>query len=962
MKNTYPIKGNSRSKANLAVLAALGLMMPSMLFAQDDEKSEDGNDIEVIEVKGIKSSVISAQQVKMGSDKIMDGISADDIGALPDRSVTETLQRVAGVAIDRYMTQGDPEHFSVEGNGVIVRGLTQVRSELNGRSTFSANGGRTLSFNDVPPELLSAVNVYKSPTADQIEGGLGGTVDLETRLPFQEDGTKLAFNLSANYGDLIEETKPAYSALYSDTWETSAGKFGVLVDFAKSELSTRNDSMYLRPFFYRDDIQGHEGETVYVPRGADWRTMYFDRERTGAYAAIQYAPTKNQEFTLTYFSSEYDMQWSEDAIFVGNWPYGVQASLDSEFDANGVFQKGRLTQDGGIAMGSDVRASVQESKTEDLALRYRYFADEFNLEFSIQKVDSTSVGLDATVATEVTVPYIDVDLTGSLPTVDSDAEYLATPGNYAWNFIMDNQYDRQADMTAFDFDMEYFLQNKLFPAIKFGARYSKSESDNADTGYNWSALAPGWARWWALSANDEVARIPTEDQLHLNTFDNFFAGRVPSPANVYAPNASYALGYPNSFQQLQDMFEYTPGNEWMIWNKRDLADDQWNNSQTEKTTAAYAMVDYETELGGFPVTGNFGVRYVKTENTAHGHIQYPFISQFGDGAYEDLAAEHSYSNVLPSFNAKVELTDDLLLRLAVAKTMARPDFNSLRADLTLNANLTSAAEAARQAAIDAGETPPTPTADDYVLTLSSDYNPYLDPMEATQFDLSLEWYYEEGSSAYFALFAKDISGYQVTQTSQVEYGGFNYLATWPVSSAEAEMKGAELSINHFFTDLPAPFDGLGVQANYTYIDSSTVAEDTAQPFDTDGSTFGVMPYRGLSEHSYNLVAIYEKNDISIRLAYNWRDEYLTSTNANGFSGTENDIYYGLPLYNAATGYLDGSIQYRLTDSISLVLEANNLGDTITKNTMVQNGPGKHYGAYHINDVRYALSVRGHFSM
>ena len=164
----------SRTRTSLCVLSALGLLThASATLAQEAEPqtTEDEETVEVIQVSGMRSSIITATEAKMSSDKIMDGISALDIGALPDRSVTETLQRVPGVAIDRYMTQGDPEHFSVEGNGVIVRGLTQVRSELNGRSTFSANGGRTLSFGDVPPELLSAVNVYKSPSADQIEGG-----------------------------------------------------------------------------------------------------------------------------------------------------------------------------------------------------------------------------------------------------------------------------------------------------------------------------------------------------------------------------------------------------------------------------------------------------------------------------------------------------------------------------------------------------------------------------------------------------------------------------------------------------------------------------------------------------------------------------------------------------------------------------------------------------------------------
>ncbi|WP_416306010.1 TonB-dependent receptor [Neptunicella sp. SCSIO 80796] len=937
-----------RTKTSLFVLSALGMLVPTLGYAADEPNKED-EELEIIKVSGLRSSIISAQEKKLNSNKIMDGISADDMGALPDRSITETLQRVAGVAIDRYMTQGDPEHFSVEGNGVIVRGLSQVRSELNGRSSFSATGGRSLSFGDVPPELLSAVNVYKSPSADQIEGGLAGTIDLVTRLPFQEDGQKMAFTLSANHGDLIEETKPAYSLLYSNNWDTSIGKIGFLADIAYSELSTRNDSIYVRPFFYRDDIAGHEGETVYVPRGADWRTMHFNRERTGNYVALQWAPADNHELTLTYFNSNYDMQWDEDAIFVGNDPYTVQATADSKFGDDNVLYQGRLYQDGGIPMGSDVRVAVQESETTDITLGYRYYNDKLEFTASVQNVDSESSGLDSTVATEILVPYLDVDFSGSVPEVGSDADYLATPGNYNWNFQQDSQYLKKGDMTAVQADVKYFLDSKMFPTLKVGGRYSDSTSDNADTGYNWAVLATSWAQG-AISPETQANITPAESDLHLNTFDNFFGGQVSSPANVYAPIVDFALNHPTSYETLRDRFEYTE--DWIApWQLRSLDDENYQNNQTEKTYSAYFMLDYELDTK-LPISGNFGVRYVKTENTAHGHLSYPNNSLFGGPQFIAQDAEHSYSNVLPSLNVRIELSEDVLLRLAVAKTMARPDFSTLGANLNLSANIK---EGDCQDAQENGEEVGT---DCFLLTAASDTNPYRDPMEATQFDASLEWYYDEGGSMYFALFSKDVDGYESTQLRTENYGGFDYNVSRPVSTGEADMKGFEISINHFFKTLPEPFDGLGIQANYTYIDSSTSVEEDAEPFDADGSTYGPMPYLGLSKNAYNLVGIYEKGPISFRLAYNWRSEFLMSTRANGYKADDNS--WALPVFNAPAGYLDGSIAYKINDNLTLALEANNLGDTVTKNIMKQNGPGNHYGAYHASDRRYALSLRGNF--
>src|SRR5690625_721546 len=176
-------------------------------------------------VSGQRQSIQSAQLIKQDADQIVDSIVADDIGKLPDRSVTETLQRVPGVTIERFMDIGDPEHFSAEGSGVAVRGMKHVRSELNGRDTFSASGGRSLSFEDVPAELMAGVDVYKNPSADMVEGGIDGTVDLRTRMPFDAEGQVVSGSVSLNYGDFIEETDPSASILYSNRWDTNAGEF-----------------------------------------------------------------------------------------------------------------------------------------------------------------------------------------------------------------------------------------------------------------------------------------------------------------------------------------------------------------------------------------------------------------------------------------------------------------------------------------------------------------------------------------------------------------------------------------------------------------------------------------------------------------------------------------------------------------------------------------------------------------
>src|SRR5471032_1401096 len=173
----------------------------------------------VVVVTGQRAALQSAQKIKQNSDEIVDSIVADDIGKLPDRSVTEVLQRIVGVTIDRTMAKGDPEHFSVEGSGVSIRGLSYVRSELNGRDSFSANGGRSLNFEDVPPELMAGVDVYKNPSAEQVEGAVGGLVNLRTAMPFDFTGQKFSISLSDGYSTLRKAASPKISALYSNRWD-----------------------------------------------------------------------------------------------------------------------------------------------------------------------------------------------------------------------------------------------------------------------------------------------------------------------------------------------------------------------------------------------------------------------------------------------------------------------------------------------------------------------------------------------------------------------------------------------------------------------------------------------------------------------------------------------------------------------------------------------------------------------
>jgi TonB-dependent receptor len=377
----------------------------------DDSAAEGGDEIVVT---GIRQSLANSQNIKRNADTVVDAITAEDIGALPDRSVTEALQRVPGVAINRFAGSNDPDHFSVEGSGVVIRGLNFVRSEFNGRDTFSANAGRSLGFADVPAELLGSVEVYKNFTAEMIEGGLAGTVNLNTRLPFDNrGGFHVGFSAEMNYSDFIKKATPTASFLVSNTWETGIGRFGLLGSLAYSQVKSRADGMQVTNFQTRDaaiviqafatnEIRrnrlpgtetcpipnpgtGPTSEsgvrcTAFAPIGATFRTQEFDRERAGYALAGQWESNdRTMLLTAQFLRSDARQSWGERTFEIGGdlseyntFPVGCGRTpntqvgggqtaaacrpgqyTDYQYDEDGVFESGFITFPGNGWRSSD---------------------------------------------------------------------------------------------------------------------------------------------------------------------------------------------------------------------------------------------------------------------------------------------------------------------------------------------------------------------------------------------------------------------------------------------------------------------------------------------------------------------------------------------------------------------------------------------------------------------------------
>jgi TonB-dependent receptor len=324
-------------------------------------------------VTGTRQALRTSQQIKRNADTVVDSITATDIGAFPDKSVAEALQRVPGITVNRFAATSDTAHFSAEPSGVIIRGLPQVRSEFNGRDTVSATSSRGLSWTDITPELLQGVDVYKNQTADMIEGGIAGTVDLRTRVPFDAKGQLIQVGARANYGDLDKKWTPDLNGYYSNRWQTEGGEFGIMANLAYSQVKTRSQGVqYGRTAIVENG--GPDFPTLaFFPASIEFLDNEYNRKRYGIAGAAQWKSSDGKLLaTAQYLRSLYKNAWRERNF--GDWGLGpdlygfnvrtrIEGPLNGPgnlsgrvpvpapgtdpftFDSNGNFQSGTTSRD-----------------------------------------------------------------------------------------------------------------------------------------------------------------------------------------------------------------------------------------------------------------------------------------------------------------------------------------------------------------------------------------------------------------------------------------------------------------------------------------------------------------------------------------------------------------------------------------------------------------------------------------
>ena len=340
------------ASASALVLAATGvsaLAQQSVVGNDSAPQAKAATDDTLVIVTARRKALRSAIEIKRNSDTIVDSVVADEAGKLPDNSITEVLQRVSGVSISRFTsTNGGSSGFQIEGTGVTVRGLPFNSSMLNGQQLFSANGASAISWNEVTPELMAGVDVYKASRADLIEGG-ASLINLRTHLPFDFKETQRNITVGGSYGNQVEKGSPRVSAMFSKRFDTNIGELGVLWDLAYSGLHQQSSDLQVGAMFGEyAPTSTRADHMAFVPSSFTWSNNVSKRERYGAYQAVQWKPTDRLTLTNTVFYSQYiDDGWSNSGS-VGSSPSATSAVMPRvgspvEYDANGAFRSGSLT-------------------------------------------------------------------------------------------------------------------------------------------------------------------------------------------------------------------------------------------------------------------------------------------------------------------------------------------------------------------------------------------------------------------------------------------------------------------------------------------------------------------------------------------------------------------------------------------------------------------------------------------
>lgn len=876
---------------------------------EPSEQSDSANQATTDEiiVRGIRNALRSELEKKRAANRIVDGISAEDIGKLPDENVTEAIQRIPGVQIERD---------AGEGTSVSVRGLPQNRVEVGGLRLVSPIGRQETGNPEevsviqvVPSALLSRIQVSKSPTASQVEGSLGGTVELELRKPL-DLGNKVVYGLGGRIDERAGKLDPQGDITASIV--SSDKRFGFLVAATYQERSLLSGEFNARSG-WRDDAEGGQDYSSVIEMRFQEKAE--DRKRFGISSIAQFRPDDTLEIYLTGLYSDFSIDRQRDWF-----SYSASASDRPSYYVDGtvVLEQDRTRPDVQNILGGEFLAQAQNN-AED----YTDTSASYNGSAGFRK-DAGRL----TVEGQVSYGYADrdtfqnflrfrennvgfvKDFTTDIPTLfltgDFDPTDLSEYTGSIVGFVQEFRYF--SDETVAQLDLEYELDGFL-TSIEAGARFTDQSSTRESyrsrmPGFD-PAVSTGGSSNYTISMADFFNEFGTGGTRIADLTDTFGGGNTVD--SFIAPDPT-TLGA----ERLLELGGRAGGQTVF---------DPFTSYITKETIySGYGMANFS----GNGFSGNIGLRILHTKQDSSG---------FAFDPLQDINApvsfQRDYTNLLPSANVVIELNNDLYLRLAASRVLSRPS----TADLSFSTSVNTITGTGAITSADR------------------------DPLVADALDASLEYYINDTSSIAVAAFYKDVTAYPASVTACEQIAGLpnlddqgdadpsndtqrtcasfgpDFFEIERTANADGKIWGAEFQASYTFEN------GFGGRFNYTYIGSESPFVDPAT-----GSPIGLP---NLSKHSLNVVVFYENGPFGARVAYNWRDAYLRNVN---FTASNS-------LSQEASGQLDASISYDLNKSFSLNASISNITDEYSK---VYNLNEQRPLFYNDNGRRFFFGLRGRF--
>lgn len=829
---------NARFKAHLMACGA-GLAMASALMVNGVAMAQDAApaDDTVVVVTGIRKGIQDAISVKRKNSQIVEAVSAEDIGKLPDASIAESIARLPGIAAQR--TNGRAQSLSVRGLGPDYTVTT-----LNGREQVSTNDNRSVEFDQYPSELISSVLVYKTPKADMVVQGIAGTADLQTVRPLNFSKRVMAVNYryEMNSEDAAiggnKNTGNRYSFTYINQFADRT--IGLALGYAHTSSpyqATKKESWGYPNFDANNLIVGGEKDQV----------QSSNLERDGFMGVLQWRPNDQLNMTIDAYHSEsnelqriarleYPLYWSAAALQPG---YTT---------ANGYVNHGVFT---GVNTVVENYVNEREATVDSIGWNTEYHLnDSWDLmaDISYSKIERSDLILESTAGTgfngsgakdTITFDQTALGLTqlhGVLDYSDFSKVYLTDPGGWggpAGRAGYVKSPDVEDTLTTMKFAATRHLEDGIFNSVTFG--FNRTERTKKKVGVEGFIVNPGAA-----------AEVVVPDKYRTGTTDASFLGGV-----------SGMIAY-DSLNMWKDGFwgfsENTCGG---------CVTKTWTVEETVDT--AYVMAGIETQWGDIPVTGNIGVQAVTAKQTGTS-----FITD-GNGGLALSTGGTEYTDVLPSLSLNLQVAEDMTLRLGAASTISRPRMDEMASGIS-GGPITDTA------------VPNTLNGQKYYWS-GGGGNPDLRPWKANAFDISLEKYFGRKGYVSVAAFYKDLTSYVVNGNALYDFSASPLPAPYtstnpgPYALANANrmgilsgkvngnggvIKGIELTAS-VPGEVVAPWlDGFGMIASAAFNDSDI------DPFNTGTA----IDLPGLSKTVVNATFYYEKNGFSARVSNRYRDDFL----------------------------------------------------------------------------------------